>query len=64
MDSTGLGIIARIYSLAKQQNKSFVIGHAPSAVRLVFEITGLDQVLEFSNQMPCITTATNHTLQL
>ena len=52
IDSIGLGIIATVYSLAKQQNRRLVLCKINSPVRLVFELTGLDQVLEFSDHIP------------
>ena len=57
IDSIGIGIIATVYSSAKQQNRRLVLCKTNPQVNLVFELTGLDQVLEFSDDIPTFTDA-------
>ena len=52
IDSIGIGIIATVYSTAKQQNRRIVLCRINPPVQLVLELTGLDQVLEFSDTVP------------
>lgn len=52
IDSVGLGIIATTYSLLKQQNRSLILCKVNASVNLVFELTGLDQVFQFSSTVP------------
>ncbi len=57
IDSVGIGIIATAYSTVKQQSRNLVICKANPPVRMVFELTGLDQVLQFSDQTPGLPTS-------
>ena len=50
--SVGLGVIATAYSAAKQRAPSLVLCSVNSPACLVFELTGLDQVLELSSTIP------------
>lgn len=52
IDSIGIGILATVYSTAKQQNRRIVLCKINPPVQLVLELTGLDQVLEFSDTIP------------
>ena len=47
MDSTGLRLIVAADSRAREQDRGLAIVQGPESVRRVFEITGLEQRLEF-----------------
>lgn len=50
--SVCLGVITAAYSAAKQRAPSLVLCSVNSPACLVFELTGLDQVLELSSIIP------------
>ena len=47
MDSTGLRLIVAADARAREEERAFAIVQGPESVRKVFEITGLEQRLEF-----------------
>ena len=49
IDSAGLAMIAKAFTLAKSQSKSLKLHEVSHSVRLAFELTGLDRVIQLSD---------------
>lgn len=56
VDGAGLGVIATVHKLAQRKGCQVMYCKISPSVRLVLEITGLDQILRFSEQLPTLNT--------